>query len=97
MEAGPANQRSAREMDAEEAQRKAEAAHDRALRAAASAAESLEKSALAFEHVAEVQERADRHSSRHPDEDYLSASLHREDARRDRALAAEKRQEAATE
>jgi hypothetical protein len=85
------------EKDAEEAELKARAAHDRARRAATAAADSLEESALLHERVARVMDGADGWNSPHSDGDHEEAARHREEARVDRHFAAQKRLEAASE
>jgi hypothetical protein len=85
------------EKDAEQAELKAEAAHDRARRAATAAADSLEKSALLHERVTKVMEGAGGWNNHHPNEDHKEAARHREEARIDRQFAAKKRLEAASE
>jgi hypothetical protein len=89
--------RAVSERDAEQAERNAQAAYERARRAAAAAADSLEESALLHERVAKVMEGADGDNSHHPDADHEDAAGHREEARVDRQFAAEKRREAASE
>ena len=66
--------RAVSERDAERAERNAQAAYERARRAASAAADSLEESALLHERVAKVMEGTDGGNSQHPDADHDEAA-----------------------